>query len=183
MCFIILQVCQKVQSKCQFLACAHSVSRVHGHSVYFTYSRNLQVQFLSYAISYKRSYNSFVSRSVFAKNPISTASRYGWGGFYTSNHRSHRLARSQIHAAVDVATAVEVINDLGLDTLTLLMVTVLVVPAFKILKASPVRIRSITFSLQLSFIIFWFLFFTCILCLVKEYKCGHRYFNTLANDI
>lgn len=168
MCFIIFQVCQKVQSKSQFLACAHSSSRVHGHSVYFTYSRNLQVRFLSYAISYRR-YNSFVSRSVFAKNPILTASRYGWGGFYTSNRRLHRLERSQIHAAVDVATAVDVINDLGLDTLTFLMVTVLVVPAFKILKASPVRIRSLTFSLQLSFIICWFLFFTCILCLVKEY--------------
>lgn len=43
-----------------------------------------------------------------------------------------------MNAALDVGGAVEVINDLGLDTLTFLAVTVLVVPAFKIVKASPI---------------------------------------------
>lgn len=43
-------------------------------------------------------------------------------------------------AGLDVGGAVEVINDLGLDTLTFLAVTVLVVPAFKIVKASPVSL-------------------------------------------
>ncbi|CAI0448614.1 unnamed protein product [Linum tenue] len=37
-----------------------------------------------------------------------------------------------------VAGAVEVINDLGLDTLTFLAVTVIVVPAFRFIKASPI---------------------------------------------
>ncbi|GLT41908.1 hypothetical protein SLA2020_159370 [Shorea laevis] len=46
--------------------------------------------------------------------------------------------RSGIYATVDVAGAVEVINDLGLDTLTFLAVTVLIVPAFKIIRASPI---------------------------------------------
>ncbi|KAI0501324.1 hypothetical protein KFK09_016268 [Dendrobium nobile] len=44
----------------------------------------------------------------------------------------------RIHAAIDVASAVDVINDLGLDTLTFLAVTVMVVPAFKLIRASPI---------------------------------------------
>lgn len=63
----------------------------------------------------------------------------------TGGETSHRLncknfkkVRFRIHASIDVATAVDVINDLGLDTLTFLAVTVLVVPAFKRIKASPV---------------------------------------------
>ncbi|KAL3614413.1 K(+) efflux antiporter 3, chloroplastic [Castilleja foliolosa] len=44
----------------------------------------------------------------------------------------------RIHASLDVASAVDVINDLGLDTLTFLAVTVLVVPGFKKIKASPI---------------------------------------------
>ncbi|XP_028083338.1 K(+) efflux antiporter 3, chloroplastic-like isoform X4 [Camellia sinensis] len=59
-------------------------------------------------------------------------------GFHFSNHRRDRKERFCIHAALDVASAVEVINDLGLDTLTLLAVTVIVVPAFKTIKASPI---------------------------------------------
>ncbi|GJN35531.1 hypothetical protein PR202_gb24317 [Eleusine coracana subsp. coracana] len=44
---------------------------------------------------------------------------------------------------MDLASgAVEVINDLGFDTLTFLGVTVLVVPAFRVIKASPVKYRS-----------------------------------------
>ncbi|CAA0806746.1 K(+) efflux antiporter 3- chloroplastic [Striga hermonthica] len=49
-----------------------------------------------------------------------------------------RIARFRIHASLDVASAVDVINDLGLDTLTFLAVTVLVVPGFKMIKASPI---------------------------------------------
>lgn len=54
--------------------------------------------------------------------------------------------RFRIYAAVDVANGVEVINDLGMDTLTLLAVTVIIVPAFKIIKASPVSTLSIFFN-------------------------------------
>jgi hypothetical protein len=44
---------------------------------------------------------------------------------------------------MDLASgAVEVINDLGFDTLTFLGVTVLVVPAFRVIRASPVKYLS-----------------------------------------
>jgi hypothetical protein len=46
--------------------------------------------------------------------------------------------RVRAGVGVEIASAVEVINDLGFDTLTFLGVTVLVVPAFRVVKASPV---------------------------------------------
>ena len=78
------------------------------------------------------------------------------GGLYVSNQRLVRRVRLQINATVDVAGAVDVINDLGLDTLTFLAVTIIVVPAFKIIKASPVRIKLVpqhfwTFFLHMFF--------------------------------
>ncbi|PON75876.1 Glutathione-regulated potassium-efflux system protein KefB [Parasponia andersonii] len=71
-------------------------------------------------------------------NPLQSSALCDQGGLYVSNKRSGHRARSHIYAAVDVATAVDVINDLGMDTLTLLAVTVIVVPAFKIIRASPI---------------------------------------------
>ncbi|KAG8645782.1 hypothetical protein MANES_10G091900v8 [Manihot esculenta] len=62
----------------------------------------------------------------------------GWRGFYLPKHKIGRLERSRIYSSVDVATALDVINDLGLDTLTFLAVTVVVVPVFKIIRASPI---------------------------------------------
>lgn len=53
-----------------------------------------------------------------------------------------------LYASLDVASAVDVINDLGLDTLTFLAVTVLVVPGFKIIKASPVSYYADYFSIS-----------------------------------
>ncbi|KAL7206180.1 hypothetical protein ACSBR2_018985 [Camellia fascicularis] len=70
--------------------------------------------------------------------PLLSSLISGERGFHFSNHRRDRKERFCIHAALDVASAVEVINDLGLDTLTLLAVTVVVVPAFKTIKASPI---------------------------------------------
>lgn len=52
--------------------------------------------------------------------------------------RQSQKNRFCLSAVVDVSSAVEVINDLGSDSLTLLVVIVLVVPAFKTIKASPV---------------------------------------------
>ncbi|KAL5726934.1 K(+) efflux antiporter 3 [Ranunculus cassubicifolius] len=59
------------------------------------------------------------------------------------NHSVLRLRRIHVRkfricASIDVAGAVDVINDLGMDTLTFLMVTVIIVPAFKIIKSSPI---------------------------------------------
>ncbi|XP_052206067.1 K(+) efflux antiporter 3, chloroplastic [Diospyros lotus] len=59
-------------------------------------------------------------------------------GFYFCNHRQAPRERFLVCAALDVGSAVDVINDLGLDTLTLLAVTVLIIPAFKYIKASPI---------------------------------------------
>ncbi|KAG6498664.1 K(+) efflux antiporter 3, chloroplastic-like [Zingiber officinale] len=60
------------------------------------------------------------------------------GGFYNYIGRKSYSLRFQIQAQLEVANAIDVINDLGFDTLTFLAVTVLVVPAFRIIKASPI---------------------------------------------
>lgn len=69
------------------------------------------------------------------------------------------------YADLDVASAVDVINDLGFDTLTFLVVTVMVVPAFRILKASPVSNFSRRDIIFASFSLFYHdsqnLFFAC----------------------
>ncbi|KAL9238513.1 hypothetical protein vseg_012922 [Gypsophila vaccaria] len=57
--------------------------------------------------------------------------------FFLSS-RSRVGGNFQLRAVADVASAVDVINDLGLDTLTFLAVTVLIVPAFKALKTSTI---------------------------------------------
>ncbi|XP_010455787.1 PREDICTED: K(+) efflux antiporter 3, chloroplastic-like [Camelina sativa] len=57
--------------------------------------------------------------------------------FYFQGRWSESSGRRVVHT-YDVASAVDVINDLGFDTLTFLMVTVIIVPAFRILKASPI---------------------------------------------
>ncbi|KAL8137307.1 hypothetical protein V2J09_003308 [Rumex salicifolius] len=68
--------------------------------------------------------------------------------FFTSCRKQKRLyspifrpgnrKRSQLCAQLEVSSAVDVINDLGLDTLTFLASTVLIVPVFRNLKASPI---------------------------------------------
>lgn len=79
-----------------------------------------------------RVYNSFKGR------PLSPSTVNGGERSHFLSCRHVKRFRFRIRASLDVATAVDVINDLGLDTLTFLGVTVLVVPAFKTLKASPV---------------------------------------------
>ncbi|KAI3445832.1 hypothetical protein Pfo_002497 [Paulownia fortunei] len=74
----------------------------------------------------------------FKGTPLPPYSVTGGEGFYFLNCRHIKQVRFRIHASLDVASAVDVINDLGLDTLTFLAVTVLVVPAFKMIKASPI---------------------------------------------
>ncbi|VAI26856.1 unnamed protein product [Triticum turgidum subsp. durum] len=56
----------------------------------------------------------------------------------TTTRRGRRAFRVRAGVGVEIASAVEVINDLGFDTLTFLGVTVLVVPAFRVVKASPI---------------------------------------------
>jgi len=86
-----------------------------------------------------------VSENFFKKPPLYAPLSSGWKGLYRP-----RWERLQTNVAYDVAGAVDVINDLGLDTLTFLAVTVIIVPVFKSLKASPVRSSwSLAFSLFL----------------------------------
>ncbi|KAI7990458.1 hypothetical protein LOK49_LG12G00623 [Camellia lanceoleosa] len=70
--------------------------------------------------------------------PLLSPSIFSERGFCFFNHGLARRERFRIYTALDVSGAVDVINDLGLDILTLLAVTVMVVPAFKIIKTSPI---------------------------------------------
>ncbi|PKI47695.1 hypothetical protein CRG98_031914 [Punica granatum] len=72
------------------------------------------------------------------KTQLLTSFGFGQRGLYHTSHGPSPAQRSRVRASLDVATAVDVINDLGLDTLTFLAVTVMVVPTFRILKASPI---------------------------------------------
>ncbi|KAH9300560.1 hypothetical protein KI387_012143, partial [Taxus chinensis] len=54
------------------------------------------------------------------------------------NNKHSKRGKHRINAELEFANAVDVINDLGLDTMTFFAVTVLVVPAFKVIKASPI---------------------------------------------
>jgi hypothetical protein len=54
------------------------------------------------------------------------------------NHQRHRYVGTR--ASVELAGGMDIISNLGLDSLTFLAATVLVVPAFKGIKASPVRL-------------------------------------------
>ncbi|XP_057788017.1 K(+) efflux antiporter 3, chloroplastic [Salvia miltiorrhiza] len=79
-----------------------------------------------------RVYNGFKGR------PLSSHTVTGGERSHLLSRRHVKKFRFRIHASLDVATAVDVINDLGLDTLTFLGVTVLVVPFFRTIKASPI---------------------------------------------
>ncbi|XP_035540404.1 K(+) efflux antiporter 3, chloroplastic-like [Juglans regia] len=118
-------------------ACSHATSRLGGKYIQMPYSRNQQVCLSSYAINYRMSQSSLVSGYFFGGAHSLFPSVSNWGGF-CFNHRLAPWERSRVYAAIDVANALEVINDLGSDTLTFLAVTVLVVPAFKVIRASPI---------------------------------------------
>ncbi|KAE8008246.1 hypothetical protein FH972_004776 [Carpinus fangiana] len=117
---------------------SHSISQLGGQYSRMPYSRNQHACLPSYAISYRTSRSSFVSGYLFEDTSFLFSSVSYCGGFCFSNNRLATWERSRVYAALDVASAIDVINDLGLDTLTFLAVTVLVVPAFKIIRASPI---------------------------------------------
>ncbi|KAM1794100.1 hypothetical protein ACFX11_034615 [Malus domestica] len=125
-----------IKQKSPSMACSLSISRLSGRS-FIPYSSNHQVHPLSYATNYNTRHPPFAPRN-FLGNPLLASSVCGWRGLYLSNHRPVHSKRLRMHAGLDVASAVDVINDLGFDTLTFLAVTVIIVPAFKIIKASPI---------------------------------------------
>ncbi|KAK2662782.1 hypothetical protein Ddye_001356 [Dipteronia dyeriana] len=109
---------------------------VHSHSMPSSYRQHVHTP--SHAVNYRTRHRSFASRNIFEGRPLLTSSISGQKVAYFSNHRLSRWEGFRTNATVDVASAIDVINDLGLDTLTFLGVTVLVVPAFKIARASPI---------------------------------------------
>ncbi|KAM1242637.1 hypothetical protein ACFX2G_034972 [Malus domestica] len=125
-----------IKEKSPSMACSLSISRLSRRS-FIPYSSNHQVHPLSYATNYNTRHPPFAPRN-FLGNPLLGSSVCGWRGLYLSNHRPVHSKRLRTHVGLDVASAVDVINDLGFDTLTFLAVTVIIVPAFKIIKASPI---------------------------------------------
>ncbi|XP_074312773.1 K(+) efflux antiporter 3, chloroplastic [Silene latifolia] len=79
-----------------------------------------------------------VSRRICSRSPALVSPYISHRESLYSSARSRGPSKFQLHAVVDVASAVDVINDLGLDTLTFLAVTVLIVPAFRALKTSTI---------------------------------------------
>lgn len=110
---------------------SHAISRVYRNSIFMLYSVNKQVPLLPHGASHGIFHRTCVSENFLKRSPLNVPS---WRGLCKS-----RWERLQTNVAYDVAGAVEVIHDLGLDTLTFLAVTVLIVPTFKSIKASPVR--------------------------------------------
>ncbi|XP_031131071.1 K(+) efflux antiporter 3, chloroplastic [Ipomoea triloba] len=108
---------------------AHRFCRHYSKSL-FCYNR---VQHLSPLSVYQKTSHSFITNDGCKTTPTFNGKRF----FFFKNVPSQRY-RLQMYASVDVATAVDVINDLGMDTLTFLAVTVLVVPAFRTIRASPI---------------------------------------------
>ncbi|PIA48957.1 hypothetical protein AQUCO_01300080v1 [Aquilegia coerulea] len=93
--------------------------------------------------SYTISLNLKKRHNAFERNNLLVTSMYSWKGCYICSGSQKQIDhknkfRIYASAGLDVAGAVDVINDLGMDTLTFLAVTVIIVPAFKLIKASPI---------------------------------------------
>ncbi|XP_049379428.1 K(+) efflux antiporter 3, chloroplastic [Solanum stenotomum] len=110
-----------------------SASCLHPHYSNLSYAYNKSVHISSY---HKINHPSSGTNGVCKRTPFSSS--YSGRGVCILKHQKSLRCRFQIYASLDVASAVDVINDLGLDTLTFLAVTVLIVPAFKTIKASPI---------------------------------------------
>ncbi|KAM0943616.1 putative regulator of K+ conductance, cation/H+ exchanger, NAD(P)-binding domain superfamily [Dioscorea sansibarensis] len=117
------------------LKCQASLLRAHNH-ISTTHTKN----FLSF--SHKQAVLLSPSASLH-KRKLGYLSGHGGDSNngqrrYINKHRDSRLSGFRIYSELSISSAVDVINDLGFDTLTFLAVTVMVVPAFRIIKASPI---------------------------------------------
>ncbi|KAK4341276.1 hypothetical protein RND71_039777 [Anisodus tanguticus] len=113
-----------------------SASYLHRHYSIVSYAYTKSIHISSASSYHKINHPSSGTNSVCKRKHFSSScSRRG---VCILKHRKSLRCRFQIYASVDVASAVDVINDLGLDTLTFLAVTVLVVPALKTIKTSPI---------------------------------------------
>ncbi|KAL8097434.1 hypothetical protein AgCh_030532 [Apium graveolens] len=117
-------------------ACSHAS---HFSRHFFTVSCTYQRLVCEPAFStLRKKIHCAISLSDVLQDTSSLASSSFGGREYYLNQKQARNKKRHICAALDVASAIDVINDLGLDTLTFLVVTVMIVPAFKIIKASPI---------------------------------------------
>ncbi|KAI3969778.1 hypothetical protein MKW92_018741 [Papaver armeniacum] len=109
------------------------------HSFYVQSSYNQQVGHLSYKINHRKNHSSFIPGNSSVGIAFLTPYVFGRRGSYGCRRlKKVQKGKFKICAQYDVASAVDVINDLGFDTLTFLGVTVLIVPAFKLIKSSPI---------------------------------------------
>lgn len=140
--FLTMQIYSVVKQKNPLRAYSHTVHQHCGSSFNLHYSRSKKVTVPSSIINCWRNDYSFVPIQSHNNATTLNIKLVGRNGYNWYNHRHKPRQRSRMHAAIDVAAAVDVINDLGLDTLTFLAVTVIVVPLFRRIKASPVRMIS-----------------------------------------
>ncbi|GAV65108.1 Na_H_Exchanger domain-containing protein/TrkA_N domain-containing protein [Cephalotus follicularis] len=127
-----------VKQQCPIKAHSSTVSSFRLHCPIFPYSHYLFMCLPSNAINYRIGHSSSAFKKLFGRSPLFASLVSGSRGIYYSSCGVTRQKRHRICAALEVADAVDVINDLGLDTLTFLAVTVMVVPAFRIIKSSPI---------------------------------------------
>ncbi|XP_023511748.1 K(+) efflux antiporter 3, chloroplastic-like isoform X1 [Cucurbita pepo subsp. pepo] len=128
-----MQIYSAVKQKNSFMAYSHTVHQHCGSSFNLHYPHS-KVAVPSCTINCWRNGYSLVHSST----ATVTFKVVGPNGYSWFNHRPKWRERLRTRAALDVAAAVDVINDLGLDTLTFLAVTVVVVPLFRRIKASPI---------------------------------------------
>ncbi|KAH9655312.1 RCK N-terminal domain-containing protein [Citrus sinensis] len=118
-----------------------SLIRAYGHDSYgVLYLCKQKIHVQSHVENYKVYHRSFAFINSFEGRKLLAPSISGWRclSFSNNNRPQTRWEGFRTYAAAEVAGAVDVINDLGLDTLTFLAVTVIVVPVFKIARASPI---------------------------------------------
>lgn len=134
-----MQIYSAVKQKNPLRAYSHTVHQLCGPSFNLQYSHSKKVAFPSCTLNCWRNDYSLVPVLFHNGATTLTFKVVEQNGYNWSNHRPKQRERLRMRAALDVAAAVDVINDLGLDTLTFLAVTVIVVPLFRRIKASPVR--------------------------------------------
>ncbi|KAL3515438.1 hypothetical protein ACH5RR_022340 [Cinchona calisaya] len=114
---------------------ATSHPRIYRYYVSYPYNRPVHLPLVS---SYSRiNHPGCFSQIIFKGTPWPSSQNVG-GERFCFQHKQTQKSRFCLSAVVNVSSAVDVMNDLGSDTLTLLVVIVLVVPAFKTIKASPI---------------------------------------------
>ncbi|KAK8563155.1 hypothetical protein V6N12_011211 [Hibiscus sabdariffa] len=115
-----------------------AISWFSGHSFSVPYVNNTLFHSRPLSVKVRMNKCTHDLKHIFGGTPSPPLVPSNLRGLNFSNDRMLNQRRLRIHATVEVASAIDVINDLGLDTLTFLAVTVIVVPTFKIFRASPI---------------------------------------------